>query len=486
MLSSVRCSVVVPPIEDFYFTPHRGSFIGAHIVANILRGFGYRVQLFIFPNFRKKPKTIALPKELFYLKEYIVSKEFGPTSFFSSYKRFGPSYKEAASLILEGKPDMIFISCFAFCYANQTIALAEEIKKQNKKKKIFCGGAGVSVFPEYFENSGVFDVVLTGEAETSLPKVFGKERFDFLFTEIVKTRSSKNFDYYSTYLSRGCPKGCGFCSVALIHGKKLRFVSKDEFIFKIKSLSFNKRVFLNFEDDNILLKKDFFLEVIENIRELYLDILFSCENGIDYRELDHNLLKKLIFLGFRQFNFSIGNLNKNISLSQRRNIDIEKLKSLTHMLSYFNIPAIVYFISGFKGEKVEDALNNLLFLSKLGENIRVGLSLFYPVPGIKGFENKNIFYDTSPTLCCGTSLWPWNNSLTTEEMMTLFRLTRVVNLTKKSQLNPEEKELLQKSMREKKLYTLVKGKAHPVEVTNYSKEMVNLFFENFFDVSSHS
>ena len=38
------------------------------------------------------------------------------------------------------------------------------------------------MFPEYFENSGVFDVVLTGEAETSLPKVFGKERFDFFRT----------------------------------------------------------------------------------------------------------------------------------------------------------------------------------------------------------------------------------------------------------------------------------------------------------------
>ncbi len=473
----MKCVVVIPQIEDFYYTPHRGSFLGGEIVFNILRQKGYDVEYVCLPNLIKKPKVIPIPKELSYLKEFIIKDETGPFSFFTSYKRFGPSYRDAAEVILINRPQMVFISCFAFCYALSSIYLAQEIKNIAPHVDIVIGGAGASVFPEYFIDTSIFYKVLCGEAEYSLTSFLGIDEIDSPLPAFVKTKETKKVSYYSTYLTRGCPMGCRFCSVPLIHGKRLRCVDENSIYNKVSLIPNNKLVFLNFEDDQILLKSSLFLKVLRNIKKIKPFIFFSCENGIDYRQMDIPLLNELISLGFRQFNFSVGNISSNIARSQKRDVDISKLKLLAIELDKKNIDAIVYFISGFKGEKREDAIKNLVFLARLGKIIRIGLSPFYPIPGIWGLEDKNLFKDKSPLLCCGTSMWPWNGSLLTEDMVTLFRLVRIVNSTKKIQMDDVIKDVVNRCIKEKKLYTFIKNTPYPVEVKRYNREMVKSFFE---------
>lgn len=473
----MRCAVVVPPIEDFYYTPHRGSFLGAHIVARILKSLGYLVDLYIFPN-TKKPRIIQIPDELRYLKDFIIDGEVGPFSYFTTYKRFGPDYKKAAELILLNSPDLVFISCFAFCYTKSTIRVAEEITKKDKNIKIIVGGAGVSVFPEYFENTGLFYSVLTKEAEIAIPEFFGRDvRFD-LIPSVVNTKNTKRVSYFSTYLTRGCPKNCGFCSVALVHGRKLREVDSN-LLMDILPDEDNSKIFLfNFEDDNVLLKKESFFEVLQKIKSRYSKVLFSCENGIDYRELDIDTLQTMINLGFRQFNLSIVNVNKRILLEQKRTFLRDKFIELVDYLKEQDIETIVYFIAGFRGESWKDSIKNLIFLAQLGERVRVGLSVFYPVPGILGFEEKGFFLDKSPYLLCSSSAYPWNNSLTTQDFITLFRLARVINFLKRPIIENESYYVVKKIIREKRLYTFVKNIPYPVEVKNYNRDMVKELFDN--------
>ncbi len=127
-------------------------------------------------------------------------------------------------------------------------------------------------------------------------------------------------------------------------------------------------------------------------------------------------------------------------------------------------------------KKIEDAVLNLILLMNLGENVRIGLSLFYPVPGISGFEDLDMFKDLSPSLLCSTSAWPWNKSLSTMDMITLFRLVRLVNLSKRKELDSFMRDFIKRCVMEKRLYTLIKGSPHPVEVRCYNREMVRLFF----------
>lgn len=474
----MRCAVVVPPIEDFYYTPHRGSFLGAHIVANILKSYSYLVDLYIFPNI-KKPKIIKIPDQLTYLKDFIIDGEIGPFSYFTSYKRFGPDYAQAAELILTKSPNVVFISCFAFCYALSTIRLAEELKKKDRNIKIILGGAGVAVFPEYFEKTGLFYAVLTKEAEETLPEFLGKNKKCHLIPCVVNTKKTKKFSYFSTYLTRGCPKSCGFCSVSLVHGKKLREVDIN-LMLSILPEQDNSKVFLfNFEDDNILLKRESFFSILHKIKKKYKKVMFSCENGIDYRELHIDTLEKMINFGFRQFNLSVGNVNNTILMNQKRLFIQDKFSEVINYLKENEIETIVYFISGFKGERWEESIKNLIFLAKLGDKIRVGLSMFYPVPGILDFKDKEFFENKSPYLLCSSSAYPWNNSMTTQDLITLFRLVRTVNLLKKNMLDPQLCDVLKKIIKEKKLYTFVKNSPHPIEVYNYNKNMVRVFFDNF-------
>lgn len=111
----------------------------------------------------------------------MIQGEVGPSSYFTTYKRFGPDYSSAAEAILANSPDIVFISCFAFCYALSTIRLAEELKKKKIKKiPIVLGGAGAAVFPEYFERTGLFDSVLKKEAEQAIPKFFLEKTKDLI------------------------------------------------------------------------------------------------------------------------------------------------------------------------------------------------------------------------------------------------------------------------------------------------------------------
>ncbi len=461
---------------DFYFTPHRGSFLGVHIVYCLLKEMGFRdCELLLFPLMKKK-KIIPLPPELSHLKEIIHPGEIGPLSFFSSYKRFGPSMETCARAIKEKGADLVFISCFAFCYALETISLAENIKRLSPSTYVVVGGSGATVFPEYFENISSIDEVLPGEAEQILPEFFQKKCSPPMpYPLLAPTITTKKHSYYSTYISRGCPRGCRFCSVSLIHGKRIKRIKVADLLNKIKKIPLSKTLFLNFEDDNILLSKDLFIALLRELKQLIEDIFFSCENGIDYRLLDISYLKELISLGMRQFNFSVGSLSASLCQEQNRHLDIEHLKVLLEVLAQNNIPVITYFISGFKGETKKQALENLAFLFKA--KTRVGLSLFYPVPGISGYKDKDIFMQYSPRLGCGTSLWPWNRSLSSLEMVTLFRLARFTNLYKKRPKDKGEKELLQKCVQEKRLYTWQGKHRHLQEVRAYDRKMVRDFFE---------
>ena len=84
-----KVAIVVPPITDFYYTPHRGAFLGARYVKNFLEKKGFEYRLFDFPN--KKQKKTKLPEELNYLKPYIKKTD---GLFFKEYKRFGYSFEK--------------------------------------------------------------------------------------------------------------------------------------------------------------------------------------------------------------------------------------------------------------------------------------------------------------------------------------------------------------------------------------------------------
>ena len=500
----MKIAVIIPPVEDFYFTYHRFSYMGAVRITEILRKIGnHETEIINFPVMGRS--QLALPRYLDYLKKYIIPGETGSCSFFSVFRRYGPDLPVCAEIIKKSSPDMIMFSLFAYCYAEPAVSLAEILRKKMPEIPLVCGGAGVSVFPGYFES--FFDYVLEGEGEITIPPFLDRinnadktcpptgrhtENGEFELSVNIAASDRKSVSI-SALLSRGCNNRCRFCSNFITHGRNFRKVplsSVKESLLSRKEI-FNphsgKKFYINFEDDNLLTDKDYFFEIIDIFTGFFSqfaagdekNIFFSAENGLDYTLLPESTCQKLIEKNFRQFNFTMGSLKSDIIRSENRSGNNSKLENLLIYLGKKSVPAVTYFIAGLKNDTPETVVDSLLFIAR-NPGIS-GISMFYAVPGLPDFSNPDYFRLKPPGLLRGSSAYPWNSSLTTSELITAFRISRTVNLFKKESLTEDEVRLKDAVIGGKKLMTLErKGKELSlIEPPEIDRKMESLFFSKY-------
>ncbi len=172
-------SIAIPPVFDFYFTRHRFSGLGSEILANILRENGCAVQLFNFPLQKKKGRQLRLPKELEHLKPHITANEDGGLSFFTRYQCFGQPLSECADQVIASAPDIVFISCFAFCYADAALELASQIRAITPEMPVAIGGAEINAYPDFFIGNPNIDFARTGGQGNPGPSFFKSPEIQF-------------------------------------------------------------------------------------------------------------------------------------------------------------------------------------------------------------------------------------------------------------------------------------------------------------------
>jgi radical SAM superfamily enzyme YgiQ (UPF0313 family) len=435
--------------------------------------------------------------------------ERGPLSFFTGMRRFGPAWTDCARVIAAEKPGAVFISSFAYAYAHDAVLLAGALRERLPDAFVIVGGAGPSAWPDYylsppgFEDGPpggrpVFDVVFTGEAEAGLPVLLdflaspvraegrafllgAREQAQELDCVVGVQRETPAEAWASLCLSRGCPLGCEFCSGRLCHGREFRTVALQKIETASAALSRRfrgKRLHLNFEDDNMLLDPAWFGEVLRVFRAQFPGIGFAAENGLDYRLLDPGAAAYLISQGFEKFNLSLG----SAAGAWGRETDTRAYLETAKAIAARGIPLVSYFIAGLAGDTPETVIRNLAFLA--AAPTRVGISLFYPVPGIAGFDPPPPLLRLYPGLARGSLAWPWTGSLSTGRLVTAFRLARLVNLMKKPGRSPQEEELLSACFSQKRLFTLraeAKGRnpGSGLRMAPADGELEKMFFQQF-------
>lgn len=476
----MKAVVVAPPIQDFYFTPRRDAGLAARLLARELMDHGVEAAVHLLSS-AGRPRAVALPYELDYLRRFLVPGERGPTAWFGGYRRFGPEPASAAAYVLSTAPDVVFISCFAWAYADDALLIAREIRRHRPGVPIVIGGHGPSVNPDTFLNARddgpgrpLFDLVAAGEVEGRVPQLLESMRSSERFVDLGRADTGHvsirpkpvcaappgGAGRVSIMFTRGCPCSCDFCANFLVHGRTFRSSPPESWLAcleeTVNRLEPHKAPLqVNIEDDNILHLREQFFGFLDSARSRYPGMSFSAENGLDYRLMRTDDVDRLKEAGFTELNLSLGTPDG----SGARGRDAARFEALLNRAAEVRLPVTTHFICGAAGDSIEKCASTLRYLGAL--STRIGISNFYPVPGIPGFEDPHIFVNRSPRLALGSSMYPWTGAIDTASMLTAFRLSRWLNLRQQkrggAELSDRDDAVLQKTRHSGRLQTVVRA-----------------------------
>jgi radical SAM superfamily enzyme YgiQ (UPF0313 family) len=275
-------------------------------------------------------------------------------------------------------------------------------------------------------------------------------------------RRTKHRSFVSVQLSRGCPYGCEFCSTHLLFGRRVRRTPPTVVAESLAELDLLPPVHINIEDDNILLDRRYAFEIFEVIRNRWPGATFSAENGLDYRSIGSTDIDALCAVGFSAFNFTVASTDDEILEHQRRPGDPDHLYRLIRKAADLGVPSVTYFICGLAGDSPAAVTRTLSALA--AAPTRVGISPFYPVPGLAGYESMARDGSVPPRLTAGSSAYPWTGALSTAQIVTAFRFSRLINLAKRQGRSNDEEELLQRCFADRRLLTTLRDAGGGLDV----------------------
>jgi len=458
--------LVQPPIEDFYLTKKRTIPYGLASIAASIKNLGFDVEI-LDALATNRSKTVAYPEGFSYLKPFYGQKDVSAFSLFHEFRHFGYSYEYIGTKIREIQPFVVGISSLFTAYCNEALKTAQTIKKFYPHCKIVLGGHHPTSFPaEVLEYSSV-DYVLQGEGETGMgilckalksgsdlkqiPGIAFKENRSFYisnpswltdFTNLpIPATDLINHSFYQrkkrlsivVVSSRGCPMQCSYCSVSSSSAHApFRQRSIEDVIKEIKGQTENHDIgFIDFEDENLCLNKQWFLSLFSKIKHLFADknIEIRAMNGLYPPSIDEEIVSLMKATGFKTLNLSLGSTSKEQLKKFKRPDVITSFEKALDLAQKYGLECVSYIIAAAPGQTAQSSLEDLLYLAQ--KRTIAGLSIYYPAPGSLDYQlcrHKNIL-PVNFSLMRSTAL-PLNDKTSRLEAVTLLRLSRILNFMK--------------------------------------------------------
>jgi radical SAM superfamily enzyme YgiQ (UPF0313 family) len=192
--------------------------------------------------------------------------------------------------------------------------------------------------------------------------------------------------------SRGCPRDCEYCAAYVLSGRKVRARTADSVIDEIGAKYEQGVRDFCFYEDNLLMAKKNFQEILERIierkRELKGIELHSPE-GLEIRLVEVELAKLMKEAGFRRVYLPLESINHDFIAKFER--DFYNLQHFDSAVKAFEQAGFtkpqdinVFVLFGLPGEDLQHVYDTAIFAAnRTGSVIPM---LFAPVPGTPLFE----------------------------------------------------------------------------------------------------
>jgi radical SAM superfamily enzyme YgiQ (UPF0313 family) len=460
----MKLLLLQPPVQDFYDTDIRLQPLGLCMLKAAVKKFLPHVEVLVKDYHQGLGRrTIGLPPELAYLREYYLGPDSSPFSTFHHYCHFGASFDEIGRNVAAQRPDLVGISSLFSPYHREALACAREIKRR-LDVPILLGGAHVSACPPRVLEHPAVDFVIRGEGERPLVEFLKAFESDQRYEDVPNLGFKKKgclvlnplgenyglnalpFADFSDlqqerYLydrkplcfltaTRGCPHRCTFCSVHLTFGERFQRRSPENVLSEIKARHGEGYRVFDFEDDNLTFHKGDFMKLLNGLISKFhgKDVQFVAMNGLSYMSLDEEILSLMRRAGFGDLNLSLVSAQERVLQKARRPHTVAKYLEVVELAYRLGFRVVSYQILGLPYETLDDMASTMALMASLP--VLIGASIFYLTPGSPiGAEfpertEEDAFKSRSTAMAVET------DHFGRDDLYTLFITARIINFIK--------------------------------------------------------
>ena len=183
--------------------------------------------------------------------------------------------------------------------------------------------------------------------------------------------------------TRGCPNDCGFCSVSLLNGRRVRTRDPLDIREEIRFLHDRMGVReIHFSDDNFTASRKFALEACAGIAGLPFRIHWAVPQGIRLDTLDRELLAEMKRSGCYGVGVGLESGSPAILKKMGKKESLGMMREKVGLLSRAGIRTLGYFIVGYPEETEEDVKRTIEFSRSLPLD-SAAFSIFQPFAGTR-------------------------------------------------------------------------------------------------------
>jgi radical SAM superfamily enzyme YgiQ (UPF0313 family) len=458
--------LVQPPIRDFYLTAKRTFPYGLASIAASVGRRGFSVEI-LDALATPKSRPADLPAEMADVQPFYGRPDVSPFALFHRFRHFGSSFDTIGRRAAASGAWLVGISALFTPYAEEALAAAAAIKSSHPHCTLVMGGHHPTAMPEQVLASPAVDYVLRGEGEVSLPLLaeglraqrsltdvpgiaFRKpdgglhmnppaaapslDRLPVPAFDLIEWKRYRRSGRGSAVMvaGRGCPLRCSYCSVGASAWLPYRLRPVSQVLKEIEILVARHAAgFIDFEDENLSLDREWFLELLNGIRGQFGEktLELRAMNGLYPPALDEKVVAAMAAAGFNALNLSLGSTHaEQLRRFQRPDVRPAFDRALA-WAEAARLSAVGYIIVGAPGQSAAESLDDLLFLAE--RRVLAGVSVFYPAPGSPDFElcrRLDLLPDSLGRM--RASALPIEHTTRRIESVTLLRLGRIVNFMK--------------------------------------------------------